>query len=97
MSTKECVGFFYFCLELELFAKIPGFYTLTATRFINNSRSKQNKKNPTHTFVDIRKTETCAKFQQKILNSTVVGARQTFQFFRQITQFIGNKKALSTF
>ena len=25
----------------------------------------------------------CAKFQQKILNSVVVGARQIFQFFRQ--------------
>ena len=63
--------------------KIPGFYTLTETSFINNSISKQNKKNPTHPFVDIRKTETCAKFQQKTLNSTVVGARQSFQYFRQ--------------
>ena len=25
----------------------------------------------------------CANFQQKILNSAVVGARQSFQFFRQ--------------
>ena len=44
-------GIFFICLELELFAKIkkkPGFYTLTETRFINNSRSKQNKKNLTH-------------------------------------------------
>ena len=64
--------------------KIPGFCTLTETRFINNSRSKQNLKNPTHYFVDIRKTETCAKFQQKIIDFTVVEARQSFQFFRQI-------------
>ena len=57
---------FLFCLELELFAKIkkkiPGFYTLTETRFINNLRSKQNNKNHTHPFVDIRKTETYAKY-----------------------------------
>ena len=74
---------------------IPDFYSLTVTSFINNSRSKQDKRNPTHPFVDIRKTETCAKFQQKILNSTVVGARQSFQFLRQITWFPGNPRALS--
>ena len=44
--------------------------------FANNSRSKQNKKNTEHPFVDIGKQETCAKFQQKILNSMVVGTRQ---------------------
>ena len=55
MYTKGRSGFFFlFCLELELFAKIkkgPGFYPLTGTRFINNSRSKQNKKNPEHLFL----------------------------------------------
>ena len=25
----------------------------------------------------------CAKFQQKILSSVVIGARQSFEFFRQ--------------
>ena len=39
--------------------------------------------------------ETCAKFQQKILNSTVVEARQSFQFFRQITRFLRNTTVLS--
>ena len=33
----------------------PGFYTLVFYTFINNSRSKQNKKNPTHPIVDIIK------------------------------------------
>ena len=75
--------------------KRPGFYTLTETRFINNSRSKQNKKNPEYHFVGIGKTETCAKFQQKTLNAVVVGARQRFQFFREITCFLANKRALS--
>ena len=72
--------FLSFCLDLELFAKIkgPGFYTLTDTRFFNNSGSKQNKKNSEHTFVDTGKQERCSKFQQKILNSMVVGARQNF-------------------
>ena len=39
----------------------------------------------------------CAKFQQKILNSMVVGAHQSFQFSREITWFLGNKRALSKF
>ena len=52
--------------------KRPGFYTFIFYIFINNSRSKQNKKNPEHTFVDIGTQEMCAKFQQNILNSIVV-------------------------
>ena len=36
----------------------------------------------------------CAKFLQKILNSTAVGACQSF---RQMTWFLGNNRALSTF
>ena len=47
--------------------------------------------------MDIGKTEMCAKFQQKMLNCTVVGARQSFQFFRQITWFLGNKRTLPKF
>ena len=58
MPTKQCVGFFLFLLDLALFAKIKkktGFYTLVFYTFINNSKSKQNKKNSTHPFVDITK------------------------------------------
>ena len=55
--------------------------------FANNSRSKKNKKNPTHSFVGIVKQETRAKFQQKIMNCSVVGARQSSQIFRQNTSF----------
>ena len=54
--------------------KRPGFYTIVFYIFIDNSRSKQNKRNPTHPVVDITKLETCAKFQQRILNTMVVGA-----------------------
>ena len=32
---------------------MPGFYTLVFYTFINNSRSKQDKKNPAHAFEDI--------------------------------------------
>ena len=61
----------------------------------NNSRSKQNKKNPKHYFVDIGKQENCVKFQQKSLNSMAVGARQSSQCFRQNTWFLKNNRALS--
>ena len=72
---KEDVAFFYLVYNLSYLpkSKIPDFYTLTETSFINSH--DLNKKNPSHSFVDIRKMETCAKFQQKIVNSTVVGAR----------------------
>ena len=41
--------------------KWPGFETLAFYIFINKSRSKQNKKNPEHPFVDINKSDTGAK------------------------------------
>ena len=55
---------------------------------------KKIKKNPEHTFVDIGEQETCARFQQKLLNSMVVGARQSFQFFKQKTWFLENNRVL---
>ena len=99
MSTKGCVVFFTLLRTWVICQnkKQSGFYTVTETTFINNSRSKQNKKNHTHLFVDIRKTETCAKLQQIILNSLIVGARQSFQFFRQIAWFLWNTRALCKF
>ena len=68
MSSKGYVAVFLFCLDLELFAKIKKdlVSTLVFYTFINNSRSKQNKKTPTHSLVDIIKEKTCANFQQKI-------------------------------
>ena len=54
---KRVFGIFLFWLDLELFAKIKKTWFLHTLflHFINNSRSKQNKKNPEHTFVDIIK------------------------------------------
>ena len=63
----------------------------------NNSRSKQSKKNPEDSFVGTGKYETRAKFQQKILNSMVVEACQSFQFFRQNDWFPEKNRAWSKF
>ena len=61
---KRVCGIFLFCLDLELFAKILSclqksiktcFLHICFCTFINNSRSKQNKKNSTQPFVDITK------------------------------------------
>ena len=65
--------------------------------FANYSRSRQNKENSEHPFVDTSKHETCAKFHKKTLNAMVVGARQNFQFFRQKTWFLENNWVLSKF
>ena len=62
---------------------------------INQDLSKI--KNPKHYFVENVKWETGAKFQRKLLNSMVVGARQGFQFFRQITWFLRNNRVLIRF
>ena len=65
---KLCVGFFLILFRSSIICKNkkrPGFYTLVLYIFINNSRSKQNKKNPEYPFLEIIKWKTCAKFQQK--------------------------------
>ena len=56
---KRVSGIFLpFCLDIELFGKIKKDMVFTHSEkpsfhsFINNSRSKQNKKNPEHPFVD---------------------------------------------
>ena len=65
MSTKGCSGFFLVSFRFWVIKK-TGFCDYVETRsfsiFVNNSRSKQNKKNPEHPFVDIGKWETCTKF-----------------------------------
>ena len=79
---KTCSGFSLCCLDLHLFAKIKkvGFYTLVFDIFINNLRSKQNKKIPSNLLHLSRKR--MQNFIKKILKSMAVGARQSFQFFR---------------
>ena len=89
--------FFLFYLGLELFTKIKkdlvsthSFFTLL---LITQNLNKL-KKIPRTIFIDITKYKTCAKFQQNILNSMIAGARQSFEFFRQKTWFLGNKRGL---
>ena len=53
-AYKTVCGIFLFCLDLELFTKIKKDLVSTHS-FINNSRSKQNKKDPAHHFVEITK------------------------------------------
>ena len=80
MSTKECSGFL-FCLDLELFMKMLKQVCRNQVNSKQRTRSKQNK-SLEHPFVGIGKWEASAKFEQKILNSMVVGARQSFKFYR---------------
>ena len=72
-----------FCLELELFAKIKKDLVSTHSQkpglSITQDLNKIKKKNPEHPFVDISKTETCAKCQQKILNFSRI-TEQTILF-----------------
>ena len=60
-------NFFNFIQILSYFQKIKKTWFLPTRfcTFINNSKSKQNKENATHSFVDITKQKTCVKFQQK--------------------------------
>ena len=77
--------------------KRPGFCTLTEIRFIKTLRSKQDKKIPSTLLQTLVIRKRVQKFSEKILNSMVVGTRQSFQFFRQITCFLENNRALSKF
>ena len=64
--------------------KRPGFYTQGFYVFIDYWRCKQNKQNLEHPFVGIGKSLKILyvwKISAKILNSMVVGARQSFQIF----------------
>ena len=58
MSTKECSGFFLFCLDLELLAKIENdqvpTYLQKPVSLITQDLN-ETKKNPKHAFVDIGK------------------------------------------
>ena len=57
-GTKGYSGFFFILFRSWVICKDkkrPGFYTLVFYIFINNSRPKQNKKNPEHAFVEIVK------------------------------------------
>ena len=58
---------------------------------------KKRKKSTEDLFIETGKYETCAKFQQKTLNSMEAGARRNFEFSRQTIKFVRNNRALSKF
>ena len=97
LLTNVCKKVFGNCftfLDLELLPKlkIPGFYILVFCFFINDSRSKQNTKKSHTPFC-----RHCMKRAQNVIKkkSVVVEDRQSFQFFTQITWFLGNNRASS--
>ena len=59
MSTKWCVGFFLFYLDLGLFAKIKKDLVSTHSFFTRLliTQDLNKKKNPAHLFVDIIKSK----------------------------------------
>ena len=65
MSTKGCSGFFKFCLELELFAKIKEDLVSTHSQKpgLPITQDVKKVKSLEYPFVDISKMEMCAKFQ----------------------------------
>ena len=83
MSTKECVELFLFYLDLELLAKIKKDLVSTNSFFTLLLITQ-----------DLNKIKKIPPISAKILNSMVVGAPQSFQFFRQKTWFLGNNRGL---
>ena len=55
------------------------------------------KKNPEHPFADKVSGKRGQNFSKTTLNSMVVGAHKSFQFFMQNTWFLGNNRALPKF
>ena len=55
-----------------------------------------NYQSPSNMYKKLGESKVSA-FQQKILNCRVVGARQSFQIFRQNMWFLENSRALSKF
>ena len=101
MSTKGYVRFFKFCLEFKFYAKIKKGLVLTHLQkpslSIIQDLNKKTKKNPASFFRHWQDEKVCKMSTKKILNCTVVGACQSFQFFRQITWFLGNIRTLPKF
>ena len=81
-------GIFLFCLDLELFAKIENDLVskhLQKPVFLITQDLNKFKKIPNTRLQTLVRRKCVPKFLQKILNPTVVGAHQSFQFFRKTT------------
>ena len=96
MPAKVCVEFFILFRSWVIYKSLKDlvFTHSCFTLLLITQGLSKIKKYPTNSFVDITKKKTCAKFQQKILNTMVVGARQSFQFLRQKAWLLGNNRGL---
>ena len=97
MPTKWYVGFFLFCLDLELFAKIKNDLVSTHSRFtllLITQDVNKIKKIPHTILYALPNRKRVQNFSKKILNSMVVGTCRSFHFLRQKTWFLGNDRGL---
>ena len=97
---KRVCGIFFISFRSWVICKNlqrPDFYTLAFYTFINNSRSKQNEKNPTHPFANITKKKTCAKFQPKNINLYGSWSSSKFSIFLTKIWFLENNRGLPKF
>ena len=89
--------FFKFYLDIELFAKIKKELVSTHSFFtllIITQDLNKIKKIPHTLLWTLLSRKRVQSFSKKILKSMVVGACQSFQFFRQKTWFLGNNRGL---
>ena len=87
--------FFKFCLDLELVAKIKKtWFVHSFFTFLLISQDLYKIKKSRTLFCRYYQVENVRKTSAKNINSMVVGARQSFQFFRQKTWFLGNNRPL---
>ena len=100
MSTKLCLGYFLYSLDLELFDKIKNDLVFTDPVFtflLIFQYLKKNKINSEHPFATLLSKKRVKNFGKKIINFAAVGDQQYLQFFRQIALFLGYNRALSKF
>ena len=102
MPKKGCSAFFLFYLDLEFIKKVKILVSVSVWKvglfyFLQITQDLNTRKSNEHSFEDIGNSETCEKFQQKMLNSMVVCFSQSFQFSRQNTLFLKNSEVLSKF
>ena len=94
MSTKRCSGFILFCLDLRLLIKNVKKRVCRNQVFLFLQITQDLSKIIKKSWTDFcRHCEVSAK----ILNSMVVGACHSFQFFRQKTWFLENNRVCLTF
>ena len=99
MSTKGCSGLFSFYLKFELCIcqnkQRPDFYTLTETRFTNNSNLNKVKKIPSTLLQTLERQKSVQNFSKNV--KLYRSSSSSEQFFMEITQLLGNKRVLSKF